>query len=104
MRAALVHPIIVLGALVLLKMLPLKILKKQVSYNVLNACFKRPKEFSHPSSAVLQSNNPHGNDSHTINAISSYWRHRFETEGVPQPMESVEHIISHVIGDKVNIF
>lgn len=31
-----------------------------------------------------------------------YWCHRFENEGVSEPVESIQHILSHVMGvDKV---
>lgn len=36
----------------------------------------------------------------TIGDIIDQWSHRFETEGVPEPVESIEHIIAHVVGTK----
>ena len=76
-------------------MLPLKVLKKQGAYNVIGACLKRSKDLPHQSSLIETC---HEHPPGPISAVSSYWRHRFEAEGVPEPMESIEHIIAHVIG------
>nr|XP_031828522.1 MTRF1L release factor glutamine methyltransferase [Nomia melanderi] len=38
----------------------------------------------------------------TVGEIIEQWSHRFRNEGVPEPVESIEHIIAHVIGtDKI---
>lgn len=36
----------------------------------------------------------------TIGGIIKQWSYRFETEGVPEPVESIEHIVAHVVGNK----
>lgn len=38
----------------------------------------------------------HAND--TVGEIARQWRERFEKEGIPEPIESIEHIIAHIIG------
>lgn len=41
----------------------------------------------------------------TISEIVEKWSHRFENEAVPEPVESIEHIVAHVVGlKKVKIF
>ncbi|XP_033333590.1 hemK methyltransferase 1 [Megalopta genalis] len=36
----------------------------------------------------------------TIGEIIEQWSHRFSKEGVPEPVESIEHIVANVIGTK----
>ncbi|XP_011687236.1 PREDICTED: hemK methyltransferase family member 1-like [Wasmannia auropunctata] len=36
----------------------------------------------------------------TIGDVIDQWSRRFESEGVPEPVESIEHIVAHVIGIK----
>ncbi|XP_043667114.1 MTRF1L release factor glutamine methyltransferase isoform X1 [Vespula pensylvanica] len=36
----------------------------------------------------------------TISEIVEKWSHRFENEAVPEPVESIEHIVAHVVGLK----
>lgn len=36
----------------------------------------------------------------TIGEIVEKWSHRFESEAVPEPVESIEHIVAHVVGLK----
>ncbi|KAJ8670091.1 hypothetical protein QAD02_001350 [Eretmocerus hayati] len=80
-------------------MLPLKVLKKQAAFDLIAACVKRSKEIQHASGPMIQASClEHDHPTGPINAVTSYWRHRFETEGVPEPLESIEHIIAHVIG------
>lgn len=36
----------------------------------------------------------------TIGDVIDQWSRRFESEGIPEPVESIEHIVAHVIGTK----
>jgi len=36
----------------------------------------------------------------TIGNVLDQWSRRFESEGVSEPVESIEHIVAHVIGIK----
>ncbi|XP_015172725.1 PREDICTED: hemK methyltransferase family member 1 [Polistes dominula] len=36
----------------------------------------------------------------TIREIVEKWSHRFENEAIPEPVESIEHIVAHVVGLK----
>jgi len=36
----------------------------------------------------------------TIANVIDQWSHRFESEGIPQPIESIKHIVAHVTGIK----
>nr|XP_012216990.1 PREDICTED: hemK methyltransferase family member 1 [Linepithema humile] len=36
----------------------------------------------------------------TIGDVIDQWSRRFENEGIPEPVESIEHIVAHVIGTK----
>ncbi|EGI66031.1 PREDICTED: hemK methyltransferase family member 1 [Acromyrmex echinatior] len=36
----------------------------------------------------------------TIGNVLDQWSHRFENEGVSEPVESIEHIVAHIIGIK----
>ncbi|EZA46842.1 hemK methyltransferase family member 1 [Ooceraea biroi] len=36
----------------------------------------------------------------TIGDAIDNWSHRFESEGVPEPVESIKHILAHIIGTK----
>lgn len=36
----------------------------------------------------------------TIGNIIDQWSHRFESEGIPQPTESIKRIVAHVTGIK----
>ncbi|XP_011637705.1 hemK methyltransferase family member 1 [Pogonomyrmex barbatus] len=36
----------------------------------------------------------------TIGDVIDQWSHRFESEGIPEPVESIEHIVAHIIGTK----
>ncbi|KAI4494474.1 hypothetical protein M0802_008966 [Mischocyttarus mexicanus] len=33
----------------------------------------------------------------TISEVVEKWRHRFENEAIPEPVESIEHIVAHVV-------
>ncbi|XP_008210371.2 MTRF1L release factor glutamine methyltransferase [Nasonia vitripennis] len=85
-------------------MLPLKVLKKSASCsNLLSTCLKCTKDIAQPPSPAVFQASCHEAADHPVgplNVLSTYWKHRFETEGVSQPMESIEHIIAHVIKDK----
>lgn len=37
---------------------------------------------------------------HTIGEVIDQWSRRFENEGITEPVESIEHIVAHVIGTK----
>ncbi|XP_011297700.1 hemK methyltransferase family member 1 [Fopius arisanus] len=41
-----------------------------------------------------------GNGDDTLRGIIRYWSQRFEDEGIPEPVGSIEHILAHVIGRK----
>ncbi|KAL0102835.1 hypothetical protein PUN28_018256 [Cardiocondyla obscurior] len=36
----------------------------------------------------------------TIGDVIEHWSRRFESEGIPEPVESIEHIVAHIIGTK----
>lgn len=36
----------------------------------------------------------------TIGEVIDQWSRRFESEGVSEPVESIEHIVAHIIGTK----
>jgi len=36
----------------------------------------------------------------TIGDVIDQWSRRFENEGISEPVESIEHIVAHVIGTK----
>jgi len=36
----------------------------------------------------------------TIGDVIDQWSRRFESEGISEPVESIEHIVAHVIGTK----
>lgn len=36
----------------------------------------------------------------TIGDVIDQWSRRFENEGIPEPVESIEHIVAHIIGTK----
>lgn len=38
--------------------------------------------------------------SSTIGSIVDQWSHRFESEGIPQPLDSIKHIVAHVTGTR----
>lgn len=40
------------------------------------------------------------NNNNTVDYIVRHWRQRFEDESIPEPIESIEHIVAHVIGTK----
>ena len=40
------------------------------------------------------------NKNNTVGHILGRWRQRFENERIPEPIESIEHIVAHVIGTK----
>ncbi|KAG7206060.1 hypothetical protein KM043_003458 [Ampulex compressa] len=44
-----------------------------------------------------------GPGSSTIGEILERWSRRFENEGISEPVESIEHIVAHVIGTKKTI-
>lgn len=59
----------------------------------------------HPSSSkILASSRPARRlcavNAHcpTVGEIIEQWSHRFENAGVPEPVESIEHIVAHVVG------
>jgi len=37
---------------------------------------------------------------YTVGDIIDQWSRRFENEGITEPVESIEHIMAHVIGTK----
>ncbi|XP_076236452.1 hemK methyltransferase 1 [Calliopsis andreniformis] len=39
----------------------------------------------------------------TVGEIIEQWSHRFKNEGIPEPVESIEHIVAHVIGTRKTI-
>ncbi|XP_011863716.1 PREDICTED: hemK methyltransferase family member 1-like [Vollenhovia emeryi] len=50
----------------------------------------------HPARRLLVS----GTRECTIGDVIDQWSRRFESEGIPEPVESIEHIVAHVIGTK----
>jgi release factor glutamine methyltransferase len=37
----------------------------------------------------------------TIGSVIDQWSRRFESEGIPEPIESIEYIVAHIVGEKM---
>lgn len=68
-----------------------------------NSLFPSSKYFLSSSSANKDNKslkNGGNKEPETIEEIVKLWSNRFENEGISEPVESIEHILAHVIGTK----
>ena len=82
-------------------MMGLKVLQKNSAKIICN-CLKRTKDLQQASSAAQIT--CHENEHLVGPEITAFCRHRLESEGVPEPVESLEHILAHVIGSNKVFF